>query len=69
MKDAKVAAGVELCRECLGLRGPCFDTFSHCERTQRCSCEPKEPLCASSQPHGASRTDFSQGHGATPFAA
>jgi hypothetical protein len=44
MKDAKVAAGVELCRECLGLRGPCLDTFSHCERTQRCSCEPKEPL-------------------------
>lgn len=44
MKDTKVAARVELCRECLGLRGPCFDTFSHCERTQRCSCEPKEPL-------------------------
>jgi hypothetical protein len=44
MRDTKVAASVELCRRCLGLRGPCFDTFSHCERTQRCSCEPKEPL-------------------------
>jgi hypothetical protein len=44
MEETKVAAPLELCRECLGLRGPCFDTFSHCERTQRCACEPKEPL-------------------------
>ena len=36
-------ARVEICRECLGLRGPCFDTFSHCERMQRCACEPEEP--------------------------
>jgi len=44
MEETKVAAHLELCRECFGLRGPCFDTFSHCERTQRCACEPKEPL-------------------------
>jgi hypothetical protein len=35
---------MDLCRECLGLRGPCFDSFGRCERTQRCACEPKEPL-------------------------
>ncbi len=29
---------MELCRECLRLRGPLG------ERTQRCACEPKEPL-------------------------
>lgn len=36
-------ARVEICRECLGVRGPCFDTFSRIERTQRCACEPEEP--------------------------
>ena len=35
-------ARVEICRVCLGLRGPCFDTFSRIERTQRCACEPEE---------------------------
>lgn len=43
MKESKVAAGMTVCGACAGLRGPCFDTFSHCERTQRCSCEPQEP--------------------------
>ena len=43
MADVKFEAGVELCRKCLALRGPCFDTFSRCERTQRCGCEPKDP--------------------------
>jgi hypothetical protein len=36
-------ARVAICRECLELRGPCFDTFSRVERTQRCACEPEEP--------------------------
>ncbi len=42
MEEPNARMGV--CRECLGLRGPCFDEFSRCERVQRCRCEPPEPL-------------------------
>ncbi len=34
---------MDLCRECLELRGPFYDTFNKCERVQRCGCEPKDP--------------------------
>lgn len=34
--------GLEICRACLGLRGPVWDGFSGCERTQRCACEAEE---------------------------
>lgn len=43
MENIKVSARLELCRECLELRGPCLDRAGGGERTQRCACEPKEP--------------------------
>jgi hypothetical protein len=39
-----LAARMELCRECLVLRGPFFDWNNGCERAQRCGCEAREPL-------------------------
>ena len=44
MENIKVSARLELCRECLELRGPCLDRAGGGRRTQRCRCEPKEPL-------------------------
>jgi hypothetical protein len=43
MENTKVATRMELCRDCLDLRGPFYDTFNKCERVQRCGCEPKDP--------------------------
>lgn len=40
----RLAARMEVCRTCLGLRGPFTDDFDRCERIQRCACEPEEPL-------------------------
>jgi hypothetical protein len=39
----ELAARMELCRECLVLRGPFFDWHNRCRRVQRCGCEPPEP--------------------------
>lgn len=44
MDGSELAARMELCRECLGLRGPFFDAHNGCERVQKCGCEPGEPL-------------------------
>ncbi len=44
MAGNELAARMELCRECLVLRGPFFDSHNGCERVQRCGCEPREPL-------------------------
>jgi hypothetical protein len=40
----ELAARMELCRKCLVLRGPFFDSHNGCERVQRCGCEPRDPL-------------------------
>ena len=34
---------MDLCRKCLVLRGPFFDSHNGCERVQRCGCEPADP--------------------------
>ncbi len=44
MARNELAARMELCRECLVLRGPFFDSHNGCERVQRCGCEPREPV-------------------------
>jgi hypothetical protein len=44
MAGNELAARMELCRECLVLRGPFFDSHNGCERVQRCGCEPADPL-------------------------
>jgi hypothetical protein len=44
MAGNELAVRMELCRECLVLRGPFFDSHNGCERVQRCGCEPREPL-------------------------
>ena len=44
MEEVDLAERMEICRVCLGLRGPFHDDFNGCERVQRCACEPKEPL-------------------------
>ena len=44
MAGNELAARMELCRECLVLRGSFFDSHNGCERAQRCGCEPREPL-------------------------
>jgi hypothetical protein len=44
MTGNELAARMELCRTCLVLRGPFFDSHNGCERVQRCACEPREPL-------------------------
>jgi hypothetical protein len=44
MAGNELAARMELCRTCLVLRGPFFDSHNGCERAQRCACEPREPL-------------------------
>jgi len=44
MAGSEWAARMELCRECLVLRGPFFDSHNGCERVQRCGCEAREPL-------------------------
>ena len=43
MAGNELAAGMELCRKCLVLRGPFFDSHNACERVQRCGCEPRDP--------------------------
>jgi len=42
MEEVDLAEQMEICRVCLGLRGPFYDDFNGCERVQRCACEPKE---------------------------
>jgi hypothetical protein len=44
MAGNELAARMDLCRECLVLRGPFFDSHNGCERVQRCGCEAREPL-------------------------
>jgi len=44
MAGNELAARMELCRKCLVLRGPFFDSHNGCERVQRCGCEPRQPL-------------------------
>jgi len=44
MAGNELAARMELCRKCLILRGPFFDSHNACERVQRCGCEPRDPL-------------------------
>ena len=44
MAGDELAARMELCRKCLVLRGPFFDSHNGCVRVQRCGCEPREPL-------------------------
>ena len=44
MAGNDLAAHMELCRKCLVLRGPFFDSHNGCERVQRCGCAPREPL-------------------------
>ena len=44
MAGNELAAEMDLCRECLVLRGPFFDSHNGCDRVQRCGCEPREPL-------------------------
>src|SRR5580658_9930592 len=44
MDGNELAARMELCRKCLVLRGPFFDSHNGCERVQRCGCEPAGPL-------------------------
>jgi hypothetical protein len=39
-----LSARMDMCRKCLGLRGPFFDAHNRCERVQRCGCEPRDPL-------------------------
>jgi hypothetical protein len=43
MAANELAAPMGLCRECLVLRGPFFDSHNACERVQRCGCEPADP--------------------------
>jgi hypothetical protein len=44
MAGNELAARMDLCRTCLVLRGPFFDSHNGCERVQRCGCELREPL-------------------------
>jgi len=44
MFDEREAAQLEVCRTCLCLRGPFYDSWNGCDRVQPCACDPKQPL-------------------------
>lgn len=44
MAGNELAARMVVCRKCLVLRGPFFDSHNGCERVQRCGCESAEAL-------------------------